>query len=262
MAVTVAARSDTGVGVLYRADLILHFLMRSNDGVGVNDIAQGTGMKRPTCHRLLQGLCALGYVQQDGRGGKYRLGMRLLEYGEAVRLSLDLRNRAYPVMCRLADQTEETIYLAVRSDNSALCIERLAGRHVEIQDLQVGGGLPLHLGAISRCLMAAMSDEEIAEYCAVPLGRRTPRSPTAREEVWTLIADVRRNNYAISHEDVTIGVNAVGAPIRDYSGKTVAAISLSGIVQRVGGEHEPRMIELVQAAAADISRALGFGNAG
>lgn len=252
------ASKTLGVGVLNRADLILRLLMSTRGGLGLKEIAAGTGMKRPTCHRLLQTLCALEYVGQGGRGGKYRLGMRLLEYGEAVRLDLDLRTRAYPVLCRLADQTEETIYLAVRSGDWALCIERIAGRHVGVQDLQVGGRLPLHLGAISRCLMAALSDEEIAQYCARPLSSLTPMSPTTKEKVWALIADVRRNRYATSHEDVTVGVNAIGAPIRDYSGKTVASVSLSGIVQRIGGDHEPPLIGVVQAAAADVSRSLGF----
>lgn len=245
--------------VLNKADTVLRFLKSRPGGAGLLDVATSTGIKQPTCHRLLQALATLGYVEQASKGEPYRLGMTLLEYGEAVRLSLDLRHRAYPTMARLAEQTEETVFLTILRGDEAFCVERIPGKHVEVLALQLGGTLPLYLGAAPRCLLASLSDEQIATLCAQPLETMTTRSPKSYEEVRALIEEVRRSGYAISREDVTVGVNAVGAPIYDSAGRTIAALSLSGIVQRIGGEREPEIIELVVQASREMSKSMGFG---
>jgi DNA-binding IclR family transcriptional regulator len=249
----------TRVKVLAKAARLLDDLA-ANPGSTAAALAQRMGEPRPTVYRLVQDLAALGYLEEGVRPGTYRLGLELFRLGSLVSLRFDVRESAAPVMGEIHKVLEETVYLVVRRRYEAVCIDRVEGTHIRSMALQLGGALPLHLGAGPRALLAYQPRDFWDEYLAhADLAPRTPRTPTAKGKIIALLEEVRRLGHAVSDEDVTIGITSVGAPVFDHSGAVAAALSVGGLRSTVfakdGGE---RAVHLVTEGAAEISRRMGF----
>lgn len=168
-----------------------------------------------------------------------------------------LRDRALPVMRDLAGVTEETVTLSILNGTEALCIERIEGKHVQVLATRIGTTLPLYAGAASRTLLASLPPEridQILEGSLRPLTRYTEVQPARLREI---VLQIRDRGYAISDEDVTLGVAAIGAPIRDTSAQVRGAITISGTTKRLTRDRMPILVAQVANAAARISRALG-----
>ena len=247
------------IKVLAKAARLLEVLAEFPDSTPPA-LAQRMGEPRPTVYRLIQDLAMLGYVEEGPRPGTYRLGLELFRLGSLVGLRFDVRERAAPVMNTIHAELEETVYLVVRRHHEAVCIDRIEGVHIRSMALQLGGALPLHLGAGPRVLLAFEPREYWDEYFAeVKLEPRTPRTPTTQAGIVALLEEARHLGYTISDEDVTVGITSVGAPIFDHTGRAHAALSVGGMRAAIlgygGGE---RAVELVTNGAAEISRRMGY----
>lgn len=213
-----------------------------------------------TVYRLIQDLATLDYVEEGPRPGTYRLGLELFRLGSLVALRFDAREAAAPVMNEIHKALEETVYLVIRRGHEAVCIERVEGLRIRSMALQLGGSLPLHLGAGPRVLLAYQPHKYWDEYFGeVKLEPLTPRTPTSKTGNIALLEKARYDGYAISDEDVTVGIAAVGAPIFDHTGQVHAAISVGGLRAAVLGDAEgERAVQLVTKGAAEISRKMGY----
>jgi DNA-binding IclR family transcriptional regulator len=247
------------VKVLAKAAKVLDVLATHHDATAP-ELAVLVGEPRPTVYRLVQDLVALDYVAPGPRPGTYRLGLGLFRLGCLVGMRLDVRDAASPVMSEIHKTLEETVYLVVRRGHEAVCIDRVEGAHVRSMALQLGGALPLHVGAGPRALLAYQPRDYWKEYFdEVQLAALTPRTPTTRAGIVALLEEAREQGFAISDEDVTIGISSVGAPIFDHTGAACAALSIGGLRSAVLGDGgAERAVKLVTQGAADISRRLGF----
>jgi DNA-binding IclR family transcriptional regulator len=250
---------DGGVQVLHKAGALLDCLADRGE-MAASDLADAIGEPRSSVYRLLNSLMALDMVEPGARRGVYRLGLKLLRLGSAVTARFDERTAALPVVERLHDATGETVFLCIRRNWEAVCIERLDGRRVTALALQLGGSLPLHAGGASRALLAYEKRELWEEYVARgPLEQLTSETPTTRDDLFALLERTRSDGYAISDSDVTIGIAALGAPVLDHRGRIIAALSIAGVRQEIlEGDNGPRMVELVTGGAREISAALGY----
>ena len=122
---------------------------------------------------------------------------------------------------------------------------------------QEGERLPLHVGAGPVVLLAGLADEEVDRILVAPPAALTHYSITDRDAIRARVDQVRRDGVAFSDQDVTVGVGAIGVPIRDSSGRVVAAVSVSGVIQVLFGERQAGIIAALQETAASIGRELG-----
>lgn len=247
------------VKVLRKVAMLLDLLARNPDSTAP-ELAVLVGEPRPTVYRLVQDLVALDYVEEGPRPGTYRLGLELFRLGSLVGLRFDVRDAAADVMNELHMALEETVYLVIRRDHYAVCIDRIEGLHIRSMALQLGGALPLHVGAGPRVLLAHQERSYWEEYFQeMQLEAVTARTPTTRAGIVALLEEARHQGYAISDEDVTIGITSVGAPVFDHTGKVCAAISIGGLRATVLGDGGgTRAVQLVTEGAADISRRMGY----
>jgi DNA-binding IclR family transcriptional regulator len=247
------------IKVLGKAARLLEVLAEFPDSTPPS-LAHRLGEPRPTVYRLVQDLAALGDLEEGPRPGTYRLGLELFRLGSLGGLRFDVRERAAPVMNSIHAELEETVYLVVRRHHEAVCIDRIEGVHIRSMALQLGGALPLHLGAGPRVLLAFEPREYWDDYFTkVKLEPRTPRTPTTKAGIVALLEESRHLGYAISDEDVTVGITSVGAPIFDHNGHVHAAISVGGMRSAVlGYGGGGRAVQLVTNGAAEISRRMGY----
>jgi IclR family acetate operon transcriptional repressor len=239
---------------------VLEVFLRDRGEPMVADIADATGLSRRSVQRIVAALEQRGYLDRDHDSRQYRIGVRLFELGARFHNQLDLRRAALPELTSLVEQTQQAAFLCIRDGDDALCLDRVGTRHrVRLFTLHVGERQPLHCGAAPRALLAGLTDAELLAYAkrtALPgFTGHTIATPEA------LLADAnatRRRGYVVSDQDVTVGIAAVGAPVRDHSGQVVAAISVSGLAASYTPERVDELAEAVRSAARVLSARLGF----
>jgi DNA-binding IclR family transcriptional regulator len=252
---------DNPVRSLAKAVLLLDALANEREATP-RRLSEVLNEPRTTVYRLLTSLEALDMVEPGSQSGTWRLGLRLLRLGSAVTERLDERQAALPVMGRIHEATEETVFLCVRRADEAVCIERIEGLHVQSLALRLGGSLPLHAGAAPRTLLAWEPRLEWEAYMkrAALLDRYTDRTPVTRSELFAELEQTLAQGYATSDEDITPGIGSLGAPIFDHTGSIRAAISIGGVRQVLLEEMREEAIKLLVDGAREISAALGHAS--
>lgn len=240
---------------------MLDLLAEHGPALSLTEISDGVGLSRSTCHRLLSTLEQVGMVERAREAGQYRLGRKAFRLGSMVVRDIDLLGESEPILLHLADETEETAYLVVPDRDEALCLRRIDGRHeVRVMFLDTGKRLPFNCGATPRILLAHMPPEQWTEIVAHYTKKMTPYSLVTPEELERDAHEIQQSGYAISREDVTLHACAIGVPVWNYTGRVVASISISGIIQRFSTERLPFLIKTVVDAGHELSRRLGYGS--
>lgn len=233
-------------------------LLADNGELTIAQLAQHTGEPRSSLYRLLGRLEQLELIEAASARGYFRLGTHLLRWGAATQAGLNVRDRALPVMEQIMAETGLTVYLMVRRGSHAVCVERLEGLRVASLAVRLGGSLPLHAGAAPRALLAFESEEEWHAYAENgELSRLTPDTHVEPSDLYDLLTYEREQGYTLSDGDVTPGIAALGAPVRDHKNQIQGALSVSGLREEVVGKDADRVRSLVIEGAQTISRDLG-----
>ncbi|MCG0238101.1 MAG: IclR family transcriptional regulator [Firmicutes bacterium] len=221
-------------------------------GFGVTQIAERLGLAKSTVHRILATLESRGFVRQDPVTGRYQLGLKALELAGAYLAQDDLGAVAYPEMVRLRDEVEETVSLYVRDGIERVRVQKAEGRQVVRRVANLGERLPLHRGASGKVLLAWLPPAQLDQI----LHRIWQQTPFDVEALKQELAEVRERGWATSAEERAEGVASVAAPIRNRAGEVVAALAISGPVQRFDDAAIERYSRAVVAAAHTIGMRL------
>jgi DNA-binding IclR family transcriptional regulator len=240
--------------VLGRA-LTLLTAFRPGDGeLTLAELTRRTGIPKPTTHRMLGELAQWNVVERTPRG--VRLGMRLFELGQLAPLQRGLREAAAPFLADLFEATHETVHLAVPDGLDVVYVQKLNGRHGPQISTRIGGRMPAYCTGVGKAMLAFGPPERFAAVVAAGLSRRTPRTVVAPGLLAEELARVRERGVAEEHEESTVGIACVAAPVRDGSLHAVAAISITGWANRLDAA---RLAPAVRTAALGLSRALRAG---
>jgi DNA-binding IclR family transcriptional regulator len=228
---------SSGVGVLDKAVLVLDAVQEGATSLAA--LTQRTGLSRATAHRLAVALEVHRLLVRD-REGRWGLGPRLGELaGEAA--GDPLLDRAGPVLARLRDVTGESAQLYRRAGDRRICVAA-AERGSGLRDtVPVGSVLPLTAGSAAQVLLAW-----------------SPRDPLVTGAAFgdRVLAEVRRRGWAHSVAEREQGVASVSAPVHGADGAVVAAVSVSGPLERLTRSPGRLHAEAVRSAADELSRAL------
>jgi DNA-binding IclR family transcriptional regulator len=255
-----AANRRQVAGSVLKATRLLDCFERGRPEMSLAELVRRSGYSKTTTYRLLVTLEAAGWLERTPAGA-FRLTIKPFQLGTILVDSLELRREAAPAMAALAASTGDTVYLVVPSDGHATCLERIdAGQAVRVMELDVGGSQPLHLGAAPRALLAFREADLLSPLLASGLPARTAASIVDPDELRADLAAIRERGYSISHEDVTIGVGAVGAPVFDADGRAVGALSVGGLLDRFVPPRRDQVARDLMRVCRDISRRLGYSS--
>jgi DNA-binding IclR family transcriptional regulator len=243
--------------ILSKADAIMRELEEHGE-LSVARLAESVGEPVSSTYRLITNLVAIGWVEAGSKRGLYRLGLYSMSVGGRLEDRISVREAALPSLKSLLEETAATSFLCVRRGSRAVCIERLEGRDVRSLALALGDSFPLYRGAAPLALLAYLpGSERDAVLAGFEAQRKADPSTPARSDIKRSINKIRDNGYSLSDGDVTPGIASIGAPIFNHRGELEAAISISGLRAEVIETSVPT-IRLVQEAAANVSRSLGF----
>jgi IclR family transcriptional regulator, KDG regulon repressor len=235
---------------------IFELLASEPQGLTVSEISDKLGMARSSTHGLVRTLHARGYLMQDG-GQRFHLGARLIQLGLNVVDRLELRASARLPLERLVEATHDTALLVVPEHGDLLFVDKVLSDARDVRtDPRVSSRSPLHCSSLGKALLAALDDQSVLDVLdVVGLEGMTEFSIVDRDELLADLARTRERGYAVDEQEALLGVFCVGAPVRDHTGRAIAAISLSTIKDFFAPEATGPQ---VSAAAVEISRAMGW----
>jgi DNA-binding IclR family transcriptional regulator len=240
-----------------RALTILGILARLGEA-GVTEVAVELGVHKSTAFRLVATLESHGMVEQNEERGKYRLGVGVLRLAGATTARLDVVQEARPICRKLAADSGETVNIAVLSDRSALYLDQVAGQSALQSHNWVGQHIPLHATSNGKVLLSGLSGDEV-DNRGPQLPSYTPETVTTKARLRRDLAEVREQGYAVAVDELEVGLTAIAAPIRNAHGDVIASLSVSGPTFRLGEPRVKELVPVVQDAAEEVSRRLGFG---
>jgi DNA-binding IclR family transcriptional regulator len=236
--------NSSGVGVIDKAVMVLDTLE-----AGPTSLAQlvaATGLARPTVHRLALALVHHRLVSRDMQG-RFVLGRRLVELAAAAGEDRLIAS-AGPILLSLRDATGESAQVFRRQGDTRVCVAS-AERPVGLRDtIPVGTQLSMKAGSAAQVLLAWEDHERLLE--GLRGARFTP----------TVLAGVRRRGWGQSLGEREPGVASVSAPVRGPSGRVIAAVSISGPIERLSRQPGRIHAEVVVQAAQQLTDALRKSN--
>jgi DNA-binding IclR family transcriptional regulator len=225
------------------------------------DIARQLNVPRSSAFRLVYTLESLGFIERTKDGYGYCLGSRVLSLGFAYLSSTEVVNVAREPLNALNRRTGLGVNLAVRDVTEIVHLVRIPSRGPFTSNLQVGQRRPAYAAPMGRILLCELPDEELAALYPdkSALRRYTPDTPTTLDQLRRVLARDRARGYVISLGTFIPSGCSVSAPIRDVTGKIVAAINLSGardpaVEKELGGKLKDALL----ATAFQISTSLGY----
>lgn len=257
-----AARADE-VRVLSRGLAILKAFMPRNQPLGNSQLAESTGLPRPTVSRLTATLTRLGYLEQVPAQGGYRLGISALTLGFAALTRADVRQRARPHMQRLANDEDLLVVLAVRHDMAMVCYEVCRGPGMLTMRVGVGSRLALPNSAMGRALLGSLGPDDagalraqIATRFAADWPRIEPALDEAQQQIRELDFCVTLSSLEPDVNSAATVLNFGPGPHRFVLGCSAPAFRYSP--QRCLDELGPRLLAVRHAIERELGAAGGL----
>lgn len=245
---------------LVRGFRILETLAHAGGELGMQEISRQTELHISTVFRLIETLEECHLVERSPETGKYRMGLKVLTWGTQVLQTKDLRLVAGRFLQALNEKTRETVHLTVRDGDAAVYIHKFDSPIPLRIYSEIGKRAPLYCTGVGKVLLAALSEKEKRVWLKRnSLKKFTPTTITDRSKLEEEILRIRELGYALDNEEHEPHVRCVAAPIRDYSGHVVAAVSVTVPSVRMTGDRVPKLIRGVKDTANKISAHLGYG---
>jgi IclR family pca regulon transcriptional regulator len=222
----------------------------------LTEVAQRTGLTRAGARRILLTLEGLGYVTSEGR--RFSLTPRILDLGFAYLSSLPLWNLAEPVMEALVEDIKESCSAAVLDAADIVYVLRVPTHKIMSINLGIGSRLPAYCTSMGRVLLAGLPREEartrVASRERISL---TSRTVVALDDLLHIVDEARAQGWCLVNQELEEGLVSLSAPVHDRSGRTIAALNISGQYNRTPPETMveqflPKLLE----SARSISRML------
>ena len=244
-------RTATGESSLARAVRVLDAFTADEPTLTVTEIARRSALHVATASRIVGQLVQHGLLARTPDGG-VRVGIRLWELASRAAPTRSLRDAAMPFLEDLHAVVGHHAQLGVRDGDEVIFLERLSARDAVINYTRIAGRLPMHISSSGVVLLAYAPPDVQERVLARPLQRWTAGTITSPERLRAVLAEVRRQGYALLpghvHEDAT----GIAVPVRNGLGEVVAALSV--IVPN--DDRAASALAVLLAAARGVGRAL------
>ncbi|MCK4600367.1 IclR family transcriptional regulator [Candidatus Bipolaricaulota bacterium] len=245
--------------ILEKGLKLLEELAQSAEGLTVVELADRIGVHKTSVYRYINSLLDMGYIQSDG-DGHYHLGNKILELGSQLLRRMPLRETAHPFLVELNDDTRMTVHLCVLDRQDVVYIDKIESHRTLPIMSRIGSRAPAYCTGVGKALLSGLpTDQVVSLLREATLERRTPNTITDPLQLLEEIKTTAERGYAIDNGEHEEGIKCFAAPIKEYGGDVVGAVSLTGLKREFdSSEESEKMIATVTKTATEISRALGY----
>jgi IclR family KDG regulon transcriptional repressor len=236
---------------------VLQLLARESN-LTLTDVANRLDMNKTVVYRVLSTLQQMGLVRRNVHDKRYRLGLRLWEFGTLAMRDLRVRELAVHHLSQLAEQTGEAVNLSVHDDGDVLFLESVHRTPSGVVQSALASRCPMHCSAAGKVMLAYRSEAEVDAYCARGLITATPYTITSPEVLKLEIAEIQGQGFAVNRGEWHVESCGIAVPLRDQSGEAVAAVGIACHASRFSDGFVRRVSDPAVIHAREISRALGY----
>jgi IclR family pca regulon transcriptional regulator len=247
------------IEALHRGLSILEVFSQDTASMSLAEISAQVELDKSTVFRFVYTLEQLGYLERDSETKRYRPGLQVLKLGFSALNSLDIVQLAQPYLVALQKETKESVNMAIRDGVDVVYIARFTPPQIVNINLQIGSRLPVYCTSMGKALLAYLSDEEVYDLLGPgPYESLTPNTITSFDVLAVELAATRVHGYAISDEELTMGVRSAAALIRREDNSYVASINISVLSSRYSRDQLiEQLVPPITRTANWITTALG-----
>ena len=233
-------------------------LLADKRELSVAEAAAYLGMNRSTCHRFLATLRELGYVVQNPLTHYYRLSFRIFELGMKVANSLEVRQHARQYLKELSTLFNETVNLGYWNGKEIIHIDKIDSQEILRIDPGIGGRVPAYCTGVGKAILAFLPEEELNIFLrSVSLKTMTSNTITKKEKLVQELERIRKQGFAVDHEELCIGLCCVASPVFDYTGYPSYSVSVAGPTLRMNKKKIIAIKEELISVCREFSKSLG-----
>ena len=238
---------------------VLYIFGSEHRALGLTDIADATGFGMSAAQRFVHTWLKLGYLKRDPHSRRYTLAPKLLDFSFMYQRSSGLAEIAMPHLVTLSNTCQENINMMELDSTDVLYIVRLPRKEIRYPAGIVGARIPAFCTSAGRIILAHLPQEQAQDILeATDLTPRTPHTLTDSRAIFKQLFEAKQRGYSIVDQEGLVGEISVAAPILDYAGNAIAAVSVPlsttrWSVKSVQKSLAPHVLETARA----ISRACG-----
>ncbi len=249
-------------GSIKRGVVILKLLATAGyKGLALTEVSSKANLPHPSAHRLLAQLISENLVVHNSESRRYRLGPLTFELGIAGSTMYDIRDICEPSMLSLARETEDTVYLVVRSGFDAVCMHRVEGSYpIRTLVLEVGSRRPLGVGAGGLAILAAISEEDRNEIIERVTPNLSEFGKLSNEALKESCDQASVSEIAVVQNRVSLGVTAVGIHFCDTMRQPIGALSVAALTQRMSTKRISSISAQLKTAKLEVEQKLRSKN--
>lgn len=239
---------------------ILELLSFSEDPLRLVDIAAQLDANSSTVLRFLNSLEQNGYVQKNPRDGTYHMTFKLCALASSISSHTNLVQTAIPFIARISSETRECVCLSTQHDDHVVFVYVSDPPSQMLHTIhRVGSTAPLYCTGAGKMFMADWTDQEVDDYVLrTDMHRYNANTLTTREALMAELKATQIRGYALDNGECEEGVRCIALPIRNYTGRVIASISITGPSSRLTVSYIQEIIAYLKSEAAALSAQLGY----
>lgn len=238
---------------------VLEEFRGDHDELGVTELSKKLKLHKNNVFRILATLQSRNYIEQNKTNDNYRLGIKCLELGQTFIRQRGLLRQAQPILHELAETSGETSYISILRGSDVVYLDAVETNSTVRVVSRVGLHMPVHATAAGKALVAFESEEELRKRFHSELAGYTKNTIVGAAQLLSNLESARGLGYATDLEEFEEGLRCIAGPVRDYTRKVIAAISVSGPAHRLSDEKIAQSVgpEVARCAKA-LSARLGY----
>lgn len=224
----------------------------------LRELADLLGVHRTTMLRLLQTLCAAGFVRKD-ETGRYGVGFRLAGLAQSALEQFDLRNLVHPHILELGERVGHTIQFAIPQGDNLVYVDKVEPRNSITLNTRIGGNVVIHTAGVSKAILANLPPARRDAILAnATYEKYTEKTLTSRQQLLARLAEVQAEGSATDAGEYELFSNCIAAPVWDHSGAVAGAISITAFTEKADLDALKLLLPTLLATTSAISHELGW----
>lgn len=237
---------------------ILQIFTTDEPRLTLAQISHRLELPKSTAHNLLNTLRSRGFIEKTD-DGQYALGTEIIALTQAVRVNVELRDRAAPLLRELADASQLSAYLTIFDSDDSLYIYAVESPHRLLARTAVGDRVPLHCTSLGKAILSRLPEQEVEGIVSrAGLQSFSEATITDLDALYEALERTRERGYAIDEGEHEEGTYCVGAPILNAKEDVIGACSVSGTDPEIVDRRLSELSSQVMYTAQEISRRMGY----
>lgn len=239
---------------------IIEVMAENRDPMRLQDIASHVNMPASTTLRLINTLMNCGYANQDPLTLRYSLSLKFTHIGSLVNSHINIRDIAHPYLIELSKRCKESVCLAVEQDMEVVYIDVIDGPDGMLKITQrIGKLAPMHSTGVGKLMLLNYDTASLDRMISLKgLTALTPNTITSKHDLLAELEKIKIQGYALDDEECELGARCLSVGIKDYTGKIIAGISVSGPTTRMTMSYIDEIKGEVLDTARKISEILSY----